>query len=247
MFLVSNYIKTYTGEQVLIPSLYDGPFKPNPAYTLEIDDVLLPPNYKKIPKVGRTRRKRHASRGEVGGPAKNRTVAAPLAADGLWGLSGVTMNEEPACGFDTNHEPSEEAAELELTLNPSETGSDATVSMEEEEIVVSADTDEIDPDLALLMEDEDEPTKKPKKDTRNPGSEGDVDEDESEEQTAASQGIIAALASGKAFVRACLICGKLGHNVNNCPLKAENFQPDGNDGNSSSEKEDTPKAPRRSG
>ena len=84
MFLVSNYIKAYTGEQVRIPSLYDGPFKANPAYALEIDEDLLPPNDRKIPKVGRTRRKRHASRGEVGGPAKNRTVSKPPAADGLW-------------------------------------------------------------------------------------------------------------------------------------------------------------------
>ena len=67
IFLVSNYIKAYSGEQVRIPSLYDGPFKPNRAYALEIDEDLLPPNDRKIPKVGRTRRKRHASRGEVGG------------------------------------------------------------------------------------------------------------------------------------------------------------------------------------
>ena len=66
IFLVVNYIKAYSGEQVQIPSLYDGPFKVT-NNALEIDEELLPPKDRKIPKVGRTRRKRHASRGEVGG------------------------------------------------------------------------------------------------------------------------------------------------------------------------------------
>ena len=66
IFLVGNYIKAYSGEQVQILSLYDGPFKVT-NNALEIDKELLPPKDKKIPKVGRPRRKRHSSRGEVGG------------------------------------------------------------------------------------------------------------------------------------------------------------------------------------
>ena len=41
MFLVTNYIKAYSSEQVLIPSLYDGEFKKNDA--CEVDTVLGPP------------------------------------------------------------------------------------------------------------------------------------------------------------------------------------------------------------
>ena len=70
IFLVSNYIKAYISKQVIIPSLYDGPFKKDTSYDLEIDHELLPPLDKKIAKVGRTRKKRHALRGEVGRPEK---------------------------------------------------------------------------------------------------------------------------------------------------------------------------------
>jgi hypothetical protein len=57
MFLVSNYIKAYSSEQVIIPNVYDGPFNHNGAYALEIGRILLPPVDKKVPKVGRTRKK----------------------------------------------------------------------------------------------------------------------------------------------------------------------------------------------
>jgi hypothetical protein len=157
------------------------------------------------------------------------------------------MNDEPepACGFDTNHEGTE-AAEIDLIIGGNGDESDTTLPMADA-VVTSADTSDIEPDLALLEVDIEEPTKEPSKDTRNSGDEGDIDEDEIEGPTNASQRIIAALAPGKAFTRACLVCGEHGHTLNNCHLNAETSQPDGNDGKSSPEEDSPPKQPRRSG
>jgi hypothetical protein len=246
IFLVENYIKAYSGEQVQIPSLYDGPFKVTNNAS-EIDEELLPPKDKKIPKVGRPRRKRHSSRGEVGGPRKNRTVSKPPAADGLWGLTGVSMNDEPepACGFETNHEGTE-AAEIDLIIGGIGNESDTTQPMDTA-VVTSADTSDIESELALLEVDLEEPTKESSKVTRNSGEEGDIDDDEIEGPTNASQRIITALAPRKAFIKHCLVCGEHGHTLKNCHLNAETSQPDGNDGKSSPKEDSPPIQPRRSG
>ena len=75
IFLVSNYIKAYSSEQVIIPSLYDGPFKKDTTYGLEIERDLLPPLDKKIVKVGR-RRKKDMHREEKWGD-QQKTVRLP--------------------------------------------------------------------------------------------------------------------------------------------------------------------------
>lgn len=116
MFLVSNYIKAYSSKQVIIPSLYDGEFKKNTAYDLEINKVLRPPVDKKIQKPGCMRQKRHASKGKLRGPARNRTVAV-TPSDSLWGLSGAAMAEEPAGGYDSNQDPLETGT-IPAALNP---------------------------------------------------------------------------------------------------------------------------------
>ena len=48
IYLVANYIKAYSSEQVVIPSLYDGKFKKNAVLDLDIDKVIRPPVAKKI-------------------------------------------------------------------------------------------------------------------------------------------------------------------------------------------------------
>ena len=43
MNLVDNCIKAYSNKQVTIPSTYNGEFKPNAAFALQIDTVLRLP------------------------------------------------------------------------------------------------------------------------------------------------------------------------------------------------------------
>lgn len=110
--------------------------------------------------------------------------------------------------------------------------------MEEEEIVVSDDTEDVTP-LDLSQE-------PPMKETTNSGEEGDQDEDEFEERSAApNSGHIRRVRLRRAFIKARLLCGKTGHNLNNCPKDLERYRPmhTGSDGISSpSDEDDEPDA-----